>query len=83
MKPVWYPFKCTVCARGLITKESQEEHMKTHIKNIPCQYPGDCIETFYTKEGLWSHMLSLHNFKYESGTIVKVKCDKCDYRSNK
>ena len=84
LKPVFYPYKCIHCARGLPTKESQEDHMNTHIKDIPCQDPsGVCMETFYSKEVLWSHMLSAHSFKYEPGIKMKVKCDQCNYRSTK
>ena len=83
-KPVHYPFQCKVCARGILTKESLEEHMATHDKDLPCQYTsGDCIETFYTEDSVWGHMLSVHNIKFHTGMKVKIKCNQCDYRNTK
>ena len=83
-KPVHYTFQCKVCARGVLTKEALEEHMATHSKNLPCQYSaGDCIETFYTEDSVWAHMLSVHDLKFQTGMKVKIKCNQCEYRNTK
>ena len=82
VKPSFYQFHCTICTKGFLTRVLLEEHMNTHSKDIPCQHPGrDCKETFYKEEELWSHMLSVHNHKYEPGQKVIFKCIHCQYRN--
>ena len=82
--PKYFQFYCTICGRGHITTNSQEEHMRTHTKYIPCQDPGrDCKLKFYTKKELWSHMLIVHGIKYQQGMTLIYKCDQCDYKNNK
>ena len=82
--PKYFQFYCTICGRGHISTNSQEEHMRTHTKDIPCQDPGrDCKLKFYTKKELWSHMLIVHGIKYQQGMTLIYKCDQCDYKNNK
>ena len=80
IKPTYYPFQCNICSRGVSTEKSLEEHTSTHIKNIPCQVPGEyCNDMFYKENEMFTHMLSVHNYNWQHGQKLLFKCDQCDY----
>ena len=52
-----YPYKCNICDRGVISKESLEKHMNIH----KCQ--NGCDQIFPTKSILKVHMIEIHGTK--------------------
>ena len=82
--PVKYNFDCDIFRRGFLTNNCLEEHMKTHRKNITCQYStSECNETFYTDKHVWTHMLTVQNYNLQPGMKVIVTCDHCEYKNTK
>lgn len=64
------PFCCSICNKGVNSRQHLKRHEKTHSKSFVCQYK-DCNEAFYRHPTLRHHVLSVHK-----KTLTCLKCDK-------
>jgi DNA-directed RNA polymerase subunit RPC12/RpoP len=53
------PFKCSVCGKGVNTKQHLKRHEVVHTKSFKCEYEG-CLESFYKHQSLRHHVNSVH-----------------------
>lgn len=64
------PFKCSVCGKGVNSRQHLKRHEITHTKSFKCNRDG-CTESFYKHQLLRHHILSVH----DKALYCKI-CDK-------
>ncbi|KAG7195198.1 uncharacterized protein KQ657_003723 [Scheffersomyces spartinae] len=64
------PFHCSVCGKGVNSRQHLKRHEITHTQSFACTYP-ECTETFYKHQSLRHHIMSVHE-----NTLVCHQCDK-------
>lgn len=62
------PFHCEVCNKGVNSMQHLKRHERTHEKSYKCD---KCDESFYKKQSLTHHKLSIHD-----KTLTCLLCDK-------
>lgn len=62
------PFHCAICNKGVNTMQHLKRHERTHEKTFKCD---KCHESFYKKQTLTHHKLSVHE-----KTLTCLVCDK-------